>query len=348
MTKPKRGTWNIEKNDQPPSQSVDDALKIPAMMQNLRQGNDARHLMMQDALDRQEMFEPETPLRSLDDLVVSDVTIAQIRAMLAKVVNHKFLYEQWGLNTIDPHGGRTAINLYGPPGTGKSFCAEAIAHALAMPIIRVNYAEIESKFVGDTPKNIKAAFAKAKAVNALLFFDEADSILGKRLTNVTQSADHGVNVSRSVMLLELDSFQGVTIFATNLASNYDIAFVRRILGHIEMPLPDHNCRKRLWQYHIPDKMETEPMDMRHLEQLAIASDGLSGGDILNCVVTAATTAVQRTGYERVVKMSDFLTAIEQVKKAKQDIGGATPHVTRSVMGIDDLPPDVRQTYNKTQ
>jgi hypothetical protein len=160
------------------------------------------------------------------------------------------MYDDFGLGEIDPYGGRTAINLYGPPGTGKSFAADAIANELGMGIIRVSYAEIESKYVGETPKNIKAAFQKARETNALLFFDEADSVLGRRLTSVTQSTDHAVNVSRSVMLLELDRFSGVTVFATNLAVNYDPAFVRRILGHIEWRQCRGASRSPSWHRHL--------------------------------------------------------------------------------------------------
>ena len=203
---------------------------------------EAEHLARRLAL-----FTVETPRRQLKDLIVPDATRVQITSLLAKIKYQHVLYDDFGLREIDPYGGRTAINLYGPPGTGKSFAAEAIAHELGLGLIRANYAEIESKYVGETAKNIKAAFQKANEMQAVLFFDEADSILGRRLTNITQSTDHAVNVSRSVMLLELDHFSGVTVFATNLASNYDTAFVRRILGHVEMPLPNTEDRARLWR-----------------------------------------------------------------------------------------------------
>jgi SpoVK/Ycf46/Vps4 family AAA+-type ATPase len=275
--------------------------------------------------ERSVLFASEIPIRSLENLIVPSHTKEQIFSLIAKIQNHRVLYQDWGLQDIDPNGGHTAINLYGPPGTGKSFCAEAVANYLHLKLIRVNYAEIESKYVGETPKNIKAAFAKANEEGAVLFFDEADSILGKRLTNVTQSADHGVNVSRSVMLLELDRFSGVTIFATNLASNYDSAFVRRITGHVEMPLPDHECRVRLWNYHIPSKLPTSPQPFNEsaLSHLSKESDGLSGGDILNAVITAATYAVQREKSKQQVTIDDLVKAIQITKKAKQEVGYPT-------------------------
>ncbi|NDJ53865.1 MAG: ATP-binding protein [Chloroflexi bacterium] len=276
----------------------------------------------QNGTDRSALFQVETPRRRLADLVLPDHTLNQLRGMLTKIRHHEVLYQDWGLAEIDPHGGRTAINLYGPPGTGKSFAAEAIADELGKGIIRVNYAEIESKYVGETPKNITAAFQKAQKDDALLFFDEADSILGRRLTNVSQSSDHAVNVSRSVMLLALDRYPIVTIFATNLASNYDAAFVRRILGHIEMPLPNAAGRARLWRGHIPDRL---PVRLSDADWARLVSDteGLAGGDILNCVVFAASRALDRDGTSAVITIEDFLAAIAASKRARQEI--ANPH-----------------------
>lgn len=272
-----------------------------------------------DIARRMGMFTVETPLRQLKHLVTAESTLKQIRSLLTKIKYKQVLYEDFGLGEIDPYGGRTAINLYGPPGTGKSFAAEAIANELGMGLIRANYAEIESKFVGDTPKNIKAAFQKARETNAVLFFDEADSILGRRLSNITQSTDHAVNVSRSVMLLELDRFSGVTVFATNLASNYDPAFVRRILGHIEMPLPDEQARLRLWRYHIPSRLPVQ-LSEADWARLVFETHGLAGGDILNSVVSAASSALEREGPACQIVLADFLGAIAGIKKARHEIG----------------------------
>jgi SpoVK/Ycf46/Vps4 family AAA+-type ATPase len=271
---------------------------------------------------RMALFEVETPRRKLGDLMIPAHAAQQLRSLLTKIRYHHVLYDDFGLGEIDPYGGRTAINLYGPPGTGKSFAADAIANELGMGIIRVSYAEIESKYVGETPKNIKAAFQKAREANALLFFDEADSVLGRRLTNVTQSTDHAVNVSRSVMLLELDRFSGVTVFATNLAVNYDPAFVRRILGHIEMPLPDSDLRRRLWRYHIPARLPVQLNDA-DWDDLVVQTEDLTGGDILNIVVYAAAMAIEREGPKCTVTRADFLHAISATRRARQEVGVAS-------------------------
>lgn len=286
-------------------------------------------------LDQVEMFLVDTPRRNLQDLVVSEVTLQQIRTLLAKIQFHETLYVEWNLQSVDLYGKRIAINLYGPPGTGKTFCADAIAAALGKSIIRVNYAELESKYVGETSKNIRAAFAKARQADAVLFFDEAESILEHRLTQVTQSSDHSVNLSRSVMLLELDQFEGVTIFASNFPGNYDGAFVRRILGHVHMPLPDTACRQRLWTQLMPREVPgSEQLDKIYLAE---HSEGLSGGDILNTIVLAATAAVQRKDSHKFVTQDDVMHAIAAVRKASQEIGKQADKLR--YMTVTDTPPE---------
>src|SRR5258708_15106811 len=243
----------------------------------------------EDLSARMALFEPQSPRRQFANLVLTAQTDRQLHTALAKIQYHDKLYDEWGLSTIHPEGRGIAINLYGPPGTGKSFAAEAIAEHLNRSIIRIDYAQIESRFVGDTPKNIAAAFEAAKASSAVLFIDEADSVLSRRATNITQAADYGVNVSRSTLLLQLDSFGGVVLFATNLASNYDPAFVRRILAHVHFPLPDEAALTRLWRYHLPRPMPLEPGVTPEI--LASQSLGLSGGRDSNIMILAAAAAV---------------------------------------------------------
>src|SRR5579859_1043999 len=274
--------------------------------------------MPEDLTARMTLFTPEAPRRHLSDLVLTPATERQLRTALAKIEYHDRLYHDWGLETIHPEGQGIAINLYGPPGTGKSFAAEAIADHLKRSIIRIDYAQIESRFVGDTPKNITAAFEAAKTSSAVLFFDEADSVLSRRATNITQAADYGVNVSRSTLLLQLDSFDGVVLFATNLAANYDSAFVRRILAHVYFPLPDEDALTRLWRYHLPARLPLQA-DVTP-EVLAQHSAGLSGGDVLNVVILAAASALEQG--ERAVGFPHFEEALSQVRRSKQEVGVA--------------------------
>jgi SpoVK/Ycf46/Vps4 family AAA+-type ATPase len=299
-------------------------------------------------LSRMENFVPESPRRSLSDVVLPDSVAEQIYSALNQIQHREKLYNEWNLKKIDPNGSRTAINFFGPPGTGKSFAAEAIAHYIGKKIIKVNYAEIESKYVGETPKNIAAAFTKAKESDSILFFDEADSVLGKRLTSVTQSADHGVNVSRSVMLLQLDNFDGVVLFATNLPENFDGAFVRRILAHIEFVLPDLDCRKKLWNYLFPNEVPRH--SSIEIKWLAKESEGLSGGDILNVVKLSAGRAVSRPADECKVLQSDIIDAILQVRNAREKVASqfSTRNTTvkEEVISPSELSPQEQDQYNQ--
>lgn len=297
-------------------------------------------------LSRMDMFSPRVPCRSLDDLVVTDAVRKRIETSLNRIRFHDVLYGEWNLKKVDPRGSYVALNLFGPPGTGKTFCAEAIAHQLGKKFIDINYAEIESKYVGEPAKNITAAFKKARETDSVLFFDEADSILGRRLTSVTQSADHGVNVTRAVMLKQLDGFDGIVIFATNLARNYDRAFIRRILAHIELELPDEPARVKLWQYLLPREVPVGP-DVDAV-WLARESVGLAGGDILNVVIEAAATAVQRTGELRRVLRADLAEGIRGVRVAKRKIGSPAESEEPTVTAEEgaELPPDVRARYEE--
>jgi ATP-dependent 26S proteasome regulatory subunit len=232
----------------------------------------------------------------------------------------------WNLQKIDPYRRGTAVNLYGPPGTGKTLCAEGLAHRFGRPFVTVNYAEIESRYVGETPKNIVRCFKSAQEHNAVLVFDEADSILGSRLSNVSQSADHSVNVSRSVMLSQLDRFDGLVIFTTNFPRNYDAAFVRRILVHVKFELPDEPTRERLWALLLP--MELPRAADVDLRELAVLSTGLAGGEIANVIVGAASRAVARPPAERVVRSADLREEITRMRSARQEVGKAPegPHL----------------------
>src|SRR5258708_680786 len=272
----------------------------------------------EDLSARMALFEPQPPRRQLANLVLTAETERQLHTALAKIQYHDKLYDEWGLSSIHPEGRGIAINLYGPPGTGKSFAAEGIAEHLKQDIIRIDYAQIESRFVGDTPKNIAAAFEAAKLANAVLFFDEADSVLSRRATNITQAADYGVNVTRSTLLLHLDAFDGVVLFATNLAANYDPAFVRRILAHVYFALPDEAALTRLWRYHLPAQMPLQPEVTA--EALASRSAGLSGGEVLNVVILAAAAAFEQAAHA--LGLTHFEDALAQIRRSKLEIGVA--------------------------
>ncbi len=265
-------------------------------------------------------FVAREPLYSLSNLVLDLATAKRLESLKNRFKTHRLVYEDWGLGQTDPSGRHIAFNLYGPPGTGKTMCVEALAREWGKRLIDVSYAEIESKYVGETGKNIVAAFKAAKEQNALLFFDEADSILGQRMTSVTQAADQAVNVARAVMLKQLDAFDGIVAFATNLARNFDGAFVRRIPIHIEIPLPDEDGRRRILETILPDAV---PFKRRiDFALLAAKTQGLSGGDLKNVAVNAVSDLAAQPWQtmDAPTITSAFVLHAEATAKAKRDVG----------------------------
>lgn len=263
------------------------------------------------------------PRWNFDDVYIEEYSKKQIVTALTMSKYKEKLFDEWGLKGSMKSGRAIAFNFWGPPGTGKSVTAEAIASYLNKEVFSVNYAELESKYVGETPKNIKKAFERARENNAVLVFDEADSFLGKRLTNVSQSADYGVNITRSVMLLELEKFDGVVIFTTNLVSNYDEAFKRRILASVEFKLPDEKGRKAIWKMHLPEKLPLQ--EDVSIEYLASKYSEVSGADIKDIVLYAAVICLQR-GEGEVVNHDDFNNAYNYViSRYKEDKGLQISH-----------------------
>lgn len=233
-------------------------------------------------------FVPEDPKYSLDDIILPDVVKEQILDIADYAKNSKIVFEQWGLEKTHKYSKRIGINLYGAPGTGKTMAAHAIAKYLGRKILIVNYADIESKYVGETPKNIRKVFEVAKETNSILFFDEADAILSKRVTNMTGATDVSVNQTRSVMLMIMNDYQDFIIFATNFIENFDPAFMRRISMHVKFELPDYECRRKLWKLYIPNTMPTDV----DIDEIAQKYDGLSGSDISNAVLMGAFKAAR--------------------------------------------------------
>ena len=266
------------------------------------------------------VFTAREPLYTLKKLVLDAVTAQRLESLKNRFRTHDLVYGEWGLGEIDPSGKHIAFNLYGPPGTGKTMCVEALARECGKKLIDVSYAEIESKYVGETGKNIVAAFKAAKEQDALLFFDEADSILGQRMTSVTQAADQAVNVARAVMLKQLDAFDGIVAFATNLARNFDNAFVRRIPLHVEIPLPDEAGRKRILETIVPDKVPFK--GKIDFAALAAKTPGLSGGDLKNAVVNAISDLAAQAWQvmDAATVTAVFARQAEATATAKRNVG----------------------------
>src|SRR5581483_3460097 len=174
------------------------------------------------------LVEAVEPRRTFDDVVLPPETLSALNHALALTRKHDLIFRDWGLGERHSSGLGLAFHFAGPPGTGKTICAEALAHALGRPLLVVRYAELESLWMGETPKNVAAVFDAAREQGAVLLFDEADAIASRRSTSLESGFEGESNTAVSVLFQELESFNGVVIFATNLAANFDPAFERRI------------------------------------------------------------------------------------------------------------------------
>lgn len=257
------------------------------------------------------------------DVILPPSSKLQIDEALVKIRSHKIIYQDWGFEEVDPMGKGVILNFYGKPGTGKTLTAEAMAGTLGMPFLALGMADVESKFMGDTAKNIKKTFIASLEQGALLFFDEADTLLGKRLSSVTQGVDNEVNALRSTMLIELERFEGVIIFATNFAENYDKAFENRITQHVCFDLPDIDGRELLWLKHLVPKIPVAERREVLAKRAAEHTEGMVGRDMRTCLRLALPKALleaERTCCEAILRWDHLLEAIAQVKRAHREVG----------------------------
>ena len=285
----------------------------------------APKLQFQDGLPT---FLAVEPKYRLEQMVLPAELRADIMTSLELLRNQKLIYKDWGFEEIDPVM-RATLNFYGPPGTGKTMAAHAIAHELGYKIIVADFAAIESKYVGESPKNLSNLFAVARQENALLFFDEADSFLGKRISSVTTSSDQATNSLRSHLLQLLENHSGIVIFCTNLVKNYDKAFESRILRSLHFPLPDEEARMQIIEKMIPSKVPF-PENIRptteEIREIAKIADGFSGREIKNAILqTLCTIAAEKRAIVTVQDFKDAFTKrheeLEKLHEAQGIITG---------------------------
>ncbi|HEX8317850.1 ATP-binding protein [Longimicrobium sp.] len=267
--------------------------------------------------DRAALASASTPRRSFADVVLPPSTRRALDNALVQIQKHDLIFGEWGLGERHESGLGLAFNFAGPPGTGKTICAEAIAHALGKRLLVVRYNELESQWAGATAKNVAAVFASAQEENAVLFFDEADAIAGRRFTSMDQGYQREANAVVNVLLRELEEFSGVVIFATNLAANFDPAFERRIRTHILFEQPGPEEREKIWkvQIHARKTPLAADVDFSALAQRY----PVTGGDIKNAVLKAAQMAIAEPGpdAEKRIAQRHFEGAVDDVLASKR-------------------------------
>jgi SpoVK/Ycf46/Vps4 family AAA+-type ATPase len=257
------------------------------------------------------------PRRTFEDVILPPATRLALDQALVHVTSHDLIFNRWGLGERHPAGLALAFNFAGPPGTGKTICAEAIANALGRHLLVVRYAEMESLWMGETPKNVSAVFRFAREENAVLLFDEADTIASRRSSSVEHGFLRESNTVVNVLLKELETFSGVVIFATNLAANFDPAFERRIRTHVLFEMPGVEEREQIWRVQMHPTLTPLAADVDFLS-LAQRYEA-SGGDIRNAVLKAAMSAAGEPGRDtlKAIHQRHLEDGIRQVLAAKR-------------------------------
>lgn len=228
------------------------------------------------------------PGSSWDDLVLPKEKTALLHEICAQVKHKERVFSDWGFDTRVHSGKGLSVLFSGPPGTGKTMAAQVIARDLQLSLYKIDLSGVVSKYIGETEKNLATIFREAEKSHAILFFDEADAIFGKR-TELKDAHDRYANIETSYLLQKMEEYEGVVILASNFRSNMDEAFTRRLRFIVEFPFPDAGLREKIWRNHVPESAPlAEPLDF---EGLARRFE-VSGGTIKNIVLNSAFLAAE--------------------------------------------------------
>jgi hypothetical protein len=225
-------------------------------------------------------------LPRLKDMVLPSDIMDSMTEFLARMRMHRQVFEDWGMTRVASTGRGITALFQGPPGTGKTMVAGALARELGIELYRVDLSRVMSKWIGETERNLGNVFSAAEESQAIILFDEADSLFGKR-TEVKSSNDRFANLEVNYLLQRLDSFFGIAILTTNLGTSIDPAFKRRLAFRVHFPIPDEEQREQLWRAHLPSTLPTAgDLDLEILAK----KYPLTGGSVRNCVMRAAFLA----------------------------------------------------------
>lgn len=246
---------------------------------------------------------------TLDDLVVP----REDKEVIKRICNHVWyaakVYEEWNMEEKYLYGKGVPVLFSGPPGTGKTMAAHVISNILDMPLYKVDLSQIVDKYIGETEKHLSKIFDFAREHSLILFFDEADALFGKR-SEVKDAKDRYANTEIAYLLQLVESYEGIVILATNLRSNIDPAFTRRLKYMIHFAMPDEKTRLAIWKKGFPKETKTGEIDYHYLAR----QFPLSGGNIKNIILSASFYAA---GRQESVGMEHILTAVRD-EYAKYD------------------------------
>ena len=258
------------------------------------------------------------------DIVLPADALAQIREICQRVTHHRQVLDVWGFGQKLSHGKGVTALFTGPSGTGKTMAAGVLANELSLDLYKIDLSSVVSKWIGETEKNLDLIFTAAENANAILFFDEADALFGKR-SEVRDSHDRYANVEISYLLQKMEEYEGIAILATNLRANLDEAFVRRLAFTVQFPFPDEESRRRIWAGIWP---AAAPVD-RDVDAAYLAKQfKLSGGNIKNIALAAAVLAASDGSAVRMAHV------IHATRREYQKMGKALAEAELNVPAVE--------------
>lgn len=229
------------------------------------------------------------PVATWDDLVLPEAQLRILREVAVHVRQRMKVYETWGFVAKGSRGLGISALFAGASGTGKTMAAEVLANELRLDLYRIDLSQVVSKYIGETEKNLRQVFDAAEGGGAILLFDEADALFGKR-SEVKDSHDRYANIEVSYLLQRMEGYRGLAILTTNMKSALDTAFLRRIRFVVQFPFPDAAARAEIWRRIFPHDTPTEGLDVNKLARLNVA-----GGNIRNIALHAAFLAADAGG-----------------------------------------------------
>jgi hypothetical protein len=240
-----------------------------------------------------------------EDLQLPGPVLQQLAEVELHVRHRRLVHEDWGFSPGGWRGSGTSVLFSGPPGTGKTLAAEVLARSLELDLYRVDLSGVVSKYIGETEKNLRRVFDAAESGGAVLLFDEADALFGRR-SEVRDSHDRHANIEVSYLLQRLESFRGLAVLTTNLKSGLDAAFARRLRFIIEFAFPDRGQREALWRRAFPGGTPTAGLDLSRLAGLNVSGAAIRS-IALHAAILAAEEAV-RTAEPPVVRPRHLIAA----------------------------------------
>ncbi|HZS87707.1 MAG TPA: ATP-binding protein [Chloroflexota bacterium] len=305
-------------------------LGLPAIRASVREALDS-HIEGGDLVERlwnaarsqarprlEDLAQRLVPLATWDDLVLPDAERRLLEDVAAQVQHRATVYETWGFGAVSNRGLGISSLFAGASGTGKTMAAEVLANALHLDLYRIDLSNVVSKYIGETEKNLRRVFDAAEDGGAILFFDEADALFGKR-SEVKDSHDRYANVEINYLLQRMESYRGLAVLATNMKGALDPAFMRRIRFVVNFPFPDAIQRAEIWRRIYPSGTPTKDLNIDKLARLNV-----TGGNIRNIALNAAflaATAKEPVGMIHLLRAARAECAKIEKPLSEAEIGG---------------------------